>query len=236
NSTAQESCPVDETARAKWLSQQALASNDTSKTATPGKSCDSSEIAASSDTPPALPSNHLGLGKVREVSTIPRANMDGSNSEHTAASVSSTSGNWIYPSEEMFFNAMKRKAFDPKAADMRTIVPIHNAVNERAWAEIKKWEEGYGSEKCGGPKLASFSGDSQKLTPKARFFTLLGYHPPFDRHDWTVDRCGQKIEYVIDFYSGKSDPKQPERVSFYLDVRPKISVEGVKMRMGRFFS
>jgi len=72
------------------------------------------------------------------------------------------------------------------------------------------------------------------LTPKARVFTLLGYHPPFDRHDWTVDRCGKKIEYVIDFYSGKQDPKQPEKVSFYLDVRPKISVEGVKMRVGRW--
>lgn len=50
------------------------------------------------------------------------------------------SGNWIYPSEKMFFDAMKRKGHDPQAPDMRTIVPIHNAVNERAWAEIKQWE------------------------------------------------------------------------------------------------
>jgi len=41
---------------------------------------------------------------------------------------------------------MKRKAYDPDAADMRTIVPIHNAVNERAWREIKEWEKGRGSE------------------------------------------------------------------------------------------
>lgn len=47
----------------------------------------------------------------------------------------------------MFFNAMKRKEWDPKAEDMRTIVPIHNAVNERAWEEIKEWESGRGSEK-----------------------------------------------------------------------------------------
>ena len=89
--------------------------------------------------------------------------------------------------------------------------------------------------RCGGPKLASFAGDSSKLTPKARFYTLLGYHAPFDRHDWTVDRCGEKIEYVIDFYSGKPDPRAPGKVSFYLDVRPKLSVEGVKMRVGRWF-
>jgi cytochrome c heme-lyase len=29
---------------------------------------------------------------------------------------------------------------------MQTIVPIHNAVNERAWMEIKEWERGRGSE------------------------------------------------------------------------------------------
>lgn len=46
----------------------------------------------------------------------------------------------------MFFDAMKRKSYDPEAADMRTIVPIHNAVNERAWMEIKDWEKGRGSE------------------------------------------------------------------------------------------
>jgi hypothetical protein len=23
---------------------------------------------------------------------------------------------------------------------------------------------------------------------------------PFDRHDWVVDRCGQEVRYVIDFY------------------------------------
>lgn len=46
----------------------------------------------------------------------------------------------------MFFNAMKRKHYDPNATDMKTIVPIHNAVNERAWSEIKAWEKGRGGE------------------------------------------------------------------------------------------
>ncbi|CAZ81491.1 unnamed protein product [Tuber melanosporum] len=179
-----------------------------------------------------LPAQHGCVD--REVSTIPRANMEGSNSEHDQRYRDPRSGNWIYPSEEMFFNAMKRKDWDPKAEDMRTIVPIHNAVNERAWKEIKEWEAGRGSEKCGGPKLVSFSGDSQKLTPKARFMVLLGYQAPFDRHDWAIDRCGKKIDYVIDFYSGKPDPKRPEALSFYLDVRPKLSPEGAWMRIQRW--
>lgn len=46
---------------------------------------------------------------------------------------------------------MKRKEWDPKAEDMRTIVPIHNAVNERAWKEIQAWEAGRGSEKYNNP-------------------------------------------------------------------------------------
>lgn len=63
---------------------------------------------------------------------------------------------------------------------------------------------------------------------------LFGYQPPFDRHDWVVDRCGKKVEYVIDFYSGKPNPFIPEMPSFYLDVRPKLTVEGAMMRMQRF--
>lgn len=141
------------------------------------------------------------------------------------------SGNWIYPSQEMFFNAMKRKGHEGRAEDMNSIVPIHNAVNEKAWAEIKAWEAGRGSEACGGPKLVSFQGDSKALTPKARWKNVvMGYAKPFDRHDWVVDRCGQKIDYVIDFYSGKNDGMGGP-LSFFLDVRPKVnSWEGIKMR------
>ncbi len=134
----------------------------------------------------------------------------------------------------MFFDAMKRKDWDPKEADMKSIIPIHNAVNERAWHEIVKWEQGYGSDRCGGPKLVTFQGDASKLTPKARMLSLVGYQKPFDRHDWTIDRCGQKIEYVIDFYHGRS--KNPTDISLYLDVRPKISWEGLRMRFGKLFT
>lgn len=37
-------------------------------------------------------------------------------------------------------------------------------------------------------------------SPLARLRMLLGGPEPFDRHDWTVDRCGQEVRYVIDFY------------------------------------
>lgn len=47
---------------------------------------------------------------------------------------------WVYPSEQMFFNAMKRKKYDPHAKDMKSIIPIHNAVNEEAWKRVQEWE------------------------------------------------------------------------------------------------
>lgn len=84
------------------------------------------------------------------------------------------------------------------------------------------------------PKLVSFSGDSQKFTPRARWLGLLGYSKPFDRHDWTVERAGgAKVEYVIDFYAGKAGLGP---LSFYLDVRPKLnSWEGWRMRFVKYW-
>ena len=64
----------------------------------------------------------------------------------------------------------------------------------------------------------------------------MGYQPPFDRHDWVVDRCGTKIEYVIDFYAGRDEGKVGKALNFYLDVRPKLnSWEGVKTRVAKFW-
>ena len=202
--------------------------------------------------PSPAPKPSKPLSADREVSSIPRAlptNHDRhalnaaekaalpipANSERDTGH-DRDSGNWIYPSQEMFFAAMKRKGHDAQAADMRTIVPIHNAVNERAWSEIKAWEAGRGSEACGGPKLISFAGDSKNLTPRARWKSLMGYRPPFDRHDWVVDRCGKRVDYVIDFYSGKGNESglggaSGGSLNFYLDVRPKLNTwEGVKTR------
>ena len=65
---------------------------------------------------------------------------------------------------------------------------------------------------------------------------MLGYTEPFDRHDWTVERCGgEKVEYVIDFYQGKQSEENARKgdgkLNFYLDVRPKLnSWEGWRMR------
>ncbi|KAH4799542.1 cytochrome c heme lyase [Parastagonospora nodorum] len=255
-------CPVDHKTREAWLAQARANGTPPANphTSTPSPppaptqaqsssavqtSCDSSALDQSTSSPTPTSTSilsQLKLATDREVSTIPRALPSAAsaparpaNNERDTAPDKKT-GNWIYPSEQMFFDAMRRKSFDPEASDMRTIVPIHNAVNERAWYEIKKWEAGR-SDTCGGPKLASFSGLSTSLTPRARWRSLMGYQTPFDRHDWVVDRCGEKIEYVIDFYAGGgSGAKKGEGLNFYLDVRPKLnSWEGWKMRVARYW-
>ncbi|KAL2399098.1 Holocytochrome-c1 synthase [Exophiala dermatitidis] len=186
------------------------------------------------------------LSQERTVSSIPRAMPAPSSSSDLPANSesetgTSSTGNWIYPSEQQFFQAVMRKQTASNPSDLISsishIIPIHNAVNERAWALIKTWE-GDSSASCGGPKLRSFQGlGSGAKSPKARVKSLLGYTAPFDRHDWTVERCdGSTVEYVIDFYQGKADPNVQQKggLNFYLDVRPKLNTfEGWKMRAER---
>lgn len=261
-------CPVDHKTRELWLqqarqakqAQQARDANSTTPASTslntqlPDTSASSwsswirspfsSWRQESQDSSPTQqpPRSQLQLDETREISSIPRSSNPGpaacpaNNEQETGAS---TTGNWVYPSEKQFFEAMKRKGHEAAAADMKTVVPIHNAVNERAWAEILRWEAPYVEPAvrggCGGPRLHSFAGlGSATMSPRARINTLLGYTAPFDRHDWVVDRCGTKVEYVIDFYAGRNDGSGKGKLNFYLDVRPKLNTwEGVKMRAMR---
>jgi cytochrome c heme-lyase len=156
-SSEQPACPVDHNTRAAWLENARKPSNAPATTPNAltrsGDSCDSSKIDRPH--PPSHPAitatEGPRLGVTRETSSIPRTDAPNSPSGRPANSEresgASPTGNWIYPSEEMFFNAMRRKNYDPQAEDMRTIVPIHNAVNERAWKEIREWEQGRGAEK-----------------------------------------------------------------------------------------
>lgn len=126
---------------------------------------------------------------------------------------------WVYPSPQMFFNAMKRKGYTPSEADMATVVMIHNTVNEQVWQHVLQWEALHCHE-CPSPKLKSFSGHFNKLSPRARLRMLRGDKRPFDRHDWLVDRCGREVRYVIDFYEAPAEPGK--QIGIHLDVRPAL--------------
>lgn len=207
----QPKCPVDHSARSSWVDKVSVTS----------KAPEAVELDAgcSSDELKNDPkyTSQAKLPTEREISTIPRTD---------------TRANWIYPSQKQFYEAMKRKNWSPEAADMLTVVPIHNHVNELAWSNILKWERAYvkqAEQECGGISLTSFKGDSKKLTPRAWFkLSILGLEKPFDRHDWLVDRCGVEVPYVIDFYGTEG--------GVYVDARPKMdSWEGLKLRVGRAF-
>ena len=78
-----------------------------------------------------MPDQPFDLSKKRQVSSIPRGGTEADK--------------WVYPSEQMFFNAMIRKGWsfkdkDLKPEDMKHIITIHNKNNEDAWQEILKWE------------------------------------------------------------------------------------------------
>jgi len=129
----------------------------------------------------------------------------------------------MYPSEQQFYNAMRRKGYDADAVAMPYVVQIHNAVNERTWKEVRQWEKELHNVE--NPRLVRFLGRPEQRSPKAWWNVLTGKNPPFDRHDWYIDRGdGMERRYVIDFYEGKSSSScnNAAPVSMYLDVRPAL--------------
>ncbi|KAK3531469.1 hypothetical protein QTP70_022093 [Hemibagrus guttatus] len=157
------------------------------------------------------PSQPFPLSVMREESHIPRAGSE---------------QNWVYPSEQMFWNAMLRKGWrwreqDVSQKDMTNIISIHNQNNENAWKEILKWEALHLKACPCGPALKRFGGKAKEFTPRARFRHWMGHELPFDRHDWIVDRCGKEVRYVIDYYDGGHGSNHT-----MLDVRPAFDSLG----------
>jgi cytochrome c heme-lyase len=85
-------------------------------------------------------------------------------------------------------------------------------------------------------------------------WSFLGYAPPFDRHDWVIDRgvrfdtfffsfpfffffFFRSVRYVIDYYDDKPPPGKV--AGLYLDVRPALDSVGLawdrmKMALKKF--
>ena len=162
-------------------------------------------------------SQTVPLNTARVKSTIPK----GGGSEKET---------WTYPSEQMFFNALKRKGkgSDASEDDMHTIIAIHNNMNERTWNRLLEFEKTFHCAECPTPKLHKFIGRPHDLSMKARLKTWMGWPVPFDRHDWTVDRCGTPVRYIIDYFHDEDEendikPHLRSRTdvkSITVDVRP----------------
>lgn len=155
----------------------------------------------------------------RESSTIPRADAIGDGAS------------WQYPSPRMFYNALKRKGKGVPAENIDTMLAVHNYLNEAVWKEVAEKEKTLHPQ-C-EPKLKRFMGRPEDWSPTAWWHVKMrGGEPPFDRHDWYIDRCGCEVRYVIDYYSGH--PESGE-ATFNVDIRPAIDTPQALLDRFRLF-
>ncbi|KAH0542849.1 hypothetical protein FGG08_002803 [Glutinoglossum americanum] len=161
--------------------------------------------------------------------------------------------------QQMYNAMLRKGYTDTPVDAVESMVAVHNFLNEGAWNEIVEWERRFGRglsnawQECRRgedidntnqptsstpqPRLLRFMGRPKDMTPKATMIQVLGFiypsrfgtEPPFDRHDWFVQRqlpngSQREVRYVIDYYSGPPEPTG-EPV-FYLDVRPAVDSPG----------
>lgn len=198
------------------------------------------------------PGQQIPLSTHRATSSIPKP-FDQDENKKSPVHQPTDAQKWVYPSEQQFYNAMKRKGWEMPPG-METAIPhvvqIHNAVNERGWQEVLKWER-MRDPTNENPRLVKFIGKPKDLSPRARLYSMLWLrNEPFDRHDWYVDRGEGSSEdsmrrYVIDFYNGDESTKETGGglmgssnglPSMYLDVRPALDdVDSAQDRVKMFF-
>ncbi|PGH28344.1 cytochrome c heme-lyase [[Emmonsia] crescens] len=76
------------------------------------------------------PNQTIDLPVEREISSIPRADSDGTSDKK-----------WEYPSPQQMYNALLRKGYSDTPQDaIEAMVAVHNFLNEGAWEEIVGWE------------------------------------------------------------------------------------------------
>ncbi|KAL0961543.1 hypothetical protein HGRIS_006482 [Hohenbuehelia grisea] len=202
--------------------------------------------ASSSSTPAQCPVSHSdGVNPLNQMPTLSQMPAESQTSllptERTESSIPrDDTTRWDYPSPQQFHNALVRKGWETPEEHVEEMVQIHNFLNERAWLEVLRWEmraQGDlpdGQRRLPDVQLARFKGRPGEVSPKARFWLLVGWllpsrfntEPPFDRHDWVVRRpaTGEEVRYVIDYYS--APPLADGSPVFSLDVRPALDSFG----------
>eukprot|EP00536_Pseudo-nitzschia_multiseries_P012094 jgi/Psemu1/207672/e_gw1.443.39.1 len=260
-------CPVDHETRSLWgllggdraqgkpSTTTTTTTNDTNSAAisTPASL---EEAARHAQTP--LPGQRLPLSTHRVESSIPRGgSSNGDNNNNNNNNSNSTrnipshqvhnkndASNWVYPSEQQVFNAMKRKGWKGiEEESIPSFLQIHNSVNERSWRQVLQWETGdHQSQAQSSVELSRFEGRPKDLTPKAWLLSSLGIcDKPFDRHDWYVVNTNnstnnnnastttEERRYVLDFYMHETGGPLP-RVE--IDVRPALDTPGAVVQRG----
>ena len=158
-----DACPVDHTARSAWLAARSGAPDAGLPASHPLRTLRPPERPRAPRSADTLPTD-------RETSSIPRL-LDDPDQPATK---------WVYPSQRQFHAALERKGHTAhRVEDMDSIVPIHNAVNERTWAQVLDWERRALGETDSriedSVKLVSFRGRPKELSPRAWFRSLIGF-------------------------------------------------------------
>ena len=89
-------------------------------------------------------------------------------------------GRWVFPSQQMFYNALQRKGKgdDVTEADMPSVIDVHNTMNELTWRQVLIWERLRTPGRASEPALVRFLGRPDSLSPRARMRTLTGGASP----------------------------------------------------------
>eukprot|EP00041_Stephanoeca_diplocostata_P033079 m.1082922 g.1082922 ORF g.1082922 m.1082922 type:complete len:234 (+) comp24267_c0_seq39:93-794(+) len=125
---------------------------------------------------------------------------------------------WLNPSPYQLHRALKRKGKPIEKEDSFSVSNMHELVVVQSWECIMEYEQLW-SRTCKEPKLARFEGRDGDYSFKAQMLQRLGVPLPYDRHDWTVDRCGKEVRYIIDYYSSGDD--------YWIDARPAPTLLGM---------
>ena len=220
DSTKPSGCPVKAESRASWnILRRGGNNKDTQQQQQPQQQ----QYDVYSRPLPMDPTNNMPIPNAQTTArnNLPNPDQQGVlTTERVKSTIpkGGTNDTWVYPSPQMFYNALARKgklampedeengdasSSSPAAGieeDMESVVAIHNCMNEGTWSEILKWEKvlnpvnndsssNDNEDEGMMPKLLKFCGRPTDLSPKAAFKHYFLSHPlPFDRHDWTVTR------------------------------------------------
>ena len=227
-------------------------SSDNAATSGNSKTPASLEEAAAYAQTPHPDQKGVPLSTHRVISSIPRGATDSEDekgphhqpplpSSENACNHAADSNptRWMYPSEQQFFNALRKKGWDNvEAESIPSVLQIHNTVNERTWNQIVEWEQHMDLDLNNTRdvdtdlKLVRFMGRPNDISPQAFLWTKIfrWADPPFDRHDWYVQKQSRTTStstaypvqrYVIDYYMFPPlDPQMPPTP--YVDARPAL--------------
>jgi cytochrome c heme-lyase len=219
-------CPVDhQNPSSLWKVLGIGRNGGNSATTSPDNAMPASleEAARHAQTP--HPEQRLPLSTYRSESSIPRGRSDKPLPHHQLGG--NNNNNWIYPSEQQVFNAMKRKGWEGIEEEaIPSFLQVHNSVNERSWRQVRQWEQR-------DVELVRFEGRPKDLSPKAWLWsTLLFQEEPFDRHDWYIDNgVDHEKRYVLDFYMTE-DRAMGGIPRVDIDVRPALDTPQAFVQRG----